>query len=405
MRRPRSGRSPSRTSLAAAAPRPCRTSGTRSSRRSSLPPTPPPGLRRDASCRDGRRPRAAGRALARRVARAAGALRPRLRRPARGAASRRRARRRSRAHAAEPRRDAGPAFRRCAAARLARQPRPRGGAPARRACRRSGAPRPAEPLQDVLRRDGAGAASSAAFDLAPAIAAAGPWIDRALAAAARVRDGLASRGSAEPCRLIEANGDKAVLRPDRPGRGARRRLLELARHDARNVGRAGARPRAALPLPALRHPRPRPLRGRRRPVSHRRPRRRPRRRSSTRFGIDKAHLVGLSLGGMTAQAFAVALSAAPDKPGADGDLRPSAAGGAVERARNASCAREGMAAIVDDVMARWFIAGHDRAGPRAREAGARPLRVDRSARLCGRVPCHPRHGPARRHRRHPWRRP
>ena len=48
-----------------------------------------------------------------------------------------------------------------------------------------------EPLQDVLRRM-APEPVEAAFDLAPAIAAAGPWIDRALAAAARVRDGLAS---------------------------------------------------------------------------------------------------------------------------------------------------------------------------------------------------------------------
>ena len=50
------------------------------------------------------------------------------------------------------------------------------------------------PLEDVLAMDpdAAGVNLAPAFDLAPAIAAAGPWVDRAVQDAARVRVGLAT---------------------------------------------------------------------------------------------------------------------------------------------------------------------------------------------------------------------
>ena len=58
------------------------------------------------------------------------------------------------------------------------------------------------------------------------------------------------------------------------------------------------------------------------------------------LGIAKAHLVGLSLGGMTAQALRPAPPGQARKPRAPRDLRLPAAGGGLDGARRDSCARK-----------------------------------------------------------------
>ena len=200
--------------------------------------------------------------------------------------------------------------------------------------------------------------------------------------------------------LIKANGVELFYDLDRPGRGARRRLLEFARHHAGNVGRAGARPCAATIAACATTPAA---------TAARRP-------STGRpaiddlagdlaglldgLGIDKAHLVGLSLGGMTAQAFAARYPQRRRPPGADGDLRPSAAAGRLWNERATLVRDKGMKAIVEAVW-RAGSRRHVALSARARRSPVRDrfLAID-PRRLCRRVPCHPRHGPARRHRRH-----
>ena len=61
---------------------------------------------------------------------------------------------------------------------------------------------------------------------------------------------------------------------------------------------------AALPLPALRHPRPRAVRGGR-PSAHIADLADDLAGLLDALSMPKAHIVGLSLGGMTAQAFAL----------------------------------------------------------------------------------------------------
>ena len=80
------------------------------------------------------------------------------------------------------------------------------------------------------------------------------------------------------------------------------------------------------------------------------------------LGIDRAHVVGLSLGGMTAQALAihhpervaslVLMATAPHLPPADG-----------WDARAATVETQGLGAIVDAVMSRWFTPAMARSDP------------------------------------------
>ena len=73
------------------------------------------------------------------------------------------------------------------------------------------------------------------------------------------------------------------------------------------------------------------------------------------LGIERAHVVGLSLGGMTAQAFGVRYPQRAESlilMATSAHLPPPE--GWDERADLVR--REGMQAIVDTVMARWFIA-------------------------------------------------
>ena len=70
------------------------------------------------------------------------------------------------------------------------------------------------------------------------------------------------------------------------------------------------------------------------------------------LGIERAHVVGLSLGGMTAQTFAVAIRSGSTAR-SDGDLAHMPP---TEAWPNASspCAADGMGALVDAVIGRWF---------------------------------------------------
>ena len=223
--------------------------------------------------RHGGRARAAGRLVARRMARAAAAVRPRLRRAARGARASPKGWRstptRMRANL-----DADAAA--CSSPMRPRRARRRSSA-ARRRMSSSSTP----PAQ--VRATGAAACATcwprsclassardgsldAAFDLAPSIAAAAR-LDRPRprgGAIAIARRACPPADAVEPMPLIRSQRRRAVLRPDRAGRRAGGRVLELARHDAGDVGRAGARAGRPLSLPALRHARPRPLAGGRR---------------------------------------------------------------------------------------------------------------------------------------------
>ena len=90
------------------------------------------------------------------------------------------------------------------------------------------------------------------------------------------------------------------------------------------------------------------------------------------LGIARAHVVGLSLGGMTAQAFA---AARPDRVRSLVLMATSAylPQGWAERA--ALVREQGMSAIVDAVMARWFTPAYQHA-PLAEALRERFLQID-----------------------------
>ncbi len=90
------------------------------------------------------------------------------------------------------------------------------------------------------------------------------------------------------------------------------------------------------------------------------------------LGIARAHVVGLSLGGMTAQAFA---AARPDRVHGLVLMATSAylPQGWAERA--ALVRKQGMGAIVDAVMARWFTPAYQHA-PLAEALRERFLQID-----------------------------
>ena len=228
---------------------------------------------------------------------------------------------------------------------------------------------------------------------APAVAAAARWVDRVLADGRRVREVLPSTG--DPMPLIQSNGvelfydltgpDDAPVVVFSNSLGTTLEMWDAQvrslasryrclRYDTRGHGRS---PAVAKPttIDTLADDLAGLLEG---------------------LGIDKAHVVGLSLGGMTAQAFAVRYPERVEGLVAHGDLRLYAAAGRLGRA-GAPRARGGHG---DDrgrgpcalVHARH---GDARAGDRRAGAGAIP--AARPARLCRDLPCDPRHGSARPH--------
>ena len=160
-------------------------------------------------------------------------------------------------------------------------------------------------------------------------------------------------GAAMP--LLSVNGASLFVDETGPRRRARRGVLELAGHDGGDVGRAGARARRAFPLHPLRHARPWPI---------------PRDGANVgidtlvddlagvidAFGLDKPVVVGLSLGGITAQGLAirhpgkvralVLMATAPHLPPRQNWL---------DRAELVTA--QGLGAIVDAIMQRWFTPG------------------------------------------------
>ena len=92
------------------------------------------------------------------------------------------------------------------------------------------------------------------------------------------------------------------------------------------------------------------------------------------LGIARAHVVGLSLGGMTAQAFAARCPERVDRLVLMATAAQMGPASAWEE-RAATVRREGMAALVDPVMARWFTPGFA-ADPRAQAVRRQILATD-----------------------------
>ena len=146
---------------------------------------------------------------------------------------------------------------------------------------------------------------------------------------------------------------EAPPRRRRPRRCTGARPLELARDDARDVGAAGGTARGALPGRALRPARPRALARRAGPDDDRRLSAATSSSSSTTLGLERVSFCGLSLGGVegcgspsTRRSGSSASRSAARPP----SFPPRQ--GWVDRA--ATVRAEGMGAIADAVLGRWF---------------------------------------------------